>query len=41
MAIIEDPRVIEKILKHLRLWDPCPLLSPAPPSADLDWPVNS
>jgi hypothetical protein len=37
MALIEDPPVIEKILKHLHLWDPRP---PGldPPAGDLGWP---
>jgi hypothetical protein len=39
MALIEDPPIIEKILRHLRLWDPRPP-GPAPPSEDLDWPDN-
>ena len=40
MMLIEDPPIIEKILKHLYLRDPRP---PGPdPSADgLGWPENS
>lgn len=34
MALIEDPPIIEQILKHLQLWNP------RPPSEDLDWPDN-
>jgi hypothetical protein len=40
MALLEDPPVIEKILKHLHLWDPRPP-SQAPPTEDVDWPENS
>lgn len=40
MALIEDPPVIEKILKHLHLWDPRPP-GPDPPDDDLGWPDNS
>ena len=40
MALIEDEPVIEKILKHLHLWDPCTQIQ-APPTADIDWPSNS
>ncbi len=40
MALIEDEPVIEKILKHLHLWDPC-TQSQAPPTEDIDWPSNS
>jgi hypothetical protein len=39
MALIEDEPVIEKILKHLHLWDPC-TQSQAPPTEDIDWPSN-
>ena len=38
MALIEDPPDIEKILKHLHLWNPCPP-SQAPPMEDLGWPI--
>ena len=40
MALIEDPLVIEKILKHLHRWDP---FQPgqAPPTEGLGWPDNS
>ena len=40
MALIEDEPVIENILKHLHLWDPC-TQSQAPPTEDIDWPSNS
>ena len=40
MALIEDPPIIEKILKHLHLWDPRPP-GHAPPADDLGWPGNS
>jgi len=40
MARIEDPPVIEQILKHLRLWDPRPP-GHAPPTDDLGWPDHS
>ena len=40
MALIEDPPVIEKILKHLHLWDYRPP-SQVPPADDLGWPENS
>jgi hypothetical protein len=40
MTLIEDPPIIEKILKHLRLWDPHPY-GPDPPNDDLDWPETS
>lgn len=40
MALIEDPPVIEKLLKHLHLWDPRPP-GPAPPAVDLGWPRHS
>ena len=40
MALIEDPPVIEKILKHLHLWDPRPS-GPDPPDDDLGWPETS
>jgi len=40
MALIEDEPVIEKILKHLHLWNPSPP-SQAPPTEDIDWPSNS
>jgi len=36
--MIEEPSVIERILRHLRLWDPG-LPSQAPPD-DADWRVN-
>jgi len=36
--VIEEPVVIEHILRHLRLWDPRPP-SQGPPEDD-DWPVN-
>jgi len=38
LSVIEEPPVIERILRHLGLWDPCPP-SQAPPEDD-DWPVN-
>jgi len=38
LAVIEEPEVIEHILRHLRLWDPRPP-SQAPPEDD-DWPIN-
>ena len=40
LALIEDELVIEKILKHLHLWDPC-TQSQALPAEDIDWPSNS
>ena len=40
MALIEDSPVLEKILKHLNRWDPCPP-SQAPPTEDGDWPHHS
>jgi hypothetical protein len=40
MTLIEDPPVIERILRHLRLWDPRPP-GPGPPAEDLGWPDNS
>jgi hypothetical protein len=48
MARIEDPPIIEKILKHLHLWDPRPP-GPDPPTDDpgsspgqaLGWPETS
>ena len=40
MALIENPPVIEKILKHLHHWDPRPP-GQAPPTEDLEWPDNS
>jgi hypothetical protein len=40
MALIEDPPVIEKSLKHLHLWDPRPP-GQAPPTEDLGWPDHS
>ena len=40
MALIEDPPVIEKILRHLHLWDPR-LPGPDPPNDDLGWPATS
>ncbi len=40
MALIEDEPVIEKILRHLYLWNPRPP-SQAPPTEDIDWPSNS
>ncbi len=41
MAIIEEDEVIEKILKHLKLWDPRPPSQAPPPEEVEDWPVNS
>jgi len=38
LAEIEAPLVIERILRHLGLWDPRPP-SQNPPEED-DWPVN-
>jgi hypothetical protein len=38
LAVIEAPIVIERILRHLGLWDPRPP-SQGPPE-DGDWPVN-
>jgi hypothetical protein len=38
LSVIEEPVVIERILRHLGLWDPRPS-SQAPPEDD-DWPVN-
>jgi hypothetical protein len=38
LAVIEAPLVIERILRHLGLWDPRPP-SQGPPEDD-DWPVN-
>jgi hypothetical protein len=38
LAVIEAPLVIERILRHLGLWDPRPP-SQGPPDDD-DWPVN-
>jgi hypothetical protein len=40
MARIEDPPVIEKILRHLRLREPHPP-GQTPPTEDRDWPDNS
>ena len=40
MALIEDPPVIEKILKHLHRWDPLPP-GHTPPADDRGWPENS
>jgi hypothetical protein len=39
LAVIEEGPVIEKILRHIKAWDPRPPLR-APPSDD-DWPENS
>ena len=38
LSVIDDPLVIERILRHLGLWDPRPP-GQAPPESD-DWPVN-
>jgi hypothetical protein len=38
LAVIEEPEVIEHILRHLGFWDPRPP-SQAPPE-DGDWPVS-
>jgi len=38
LSVIEEPLVIEHILRHRRLWDPRPP-SQATPDDD-DWPVN-
>jgi len=38
VSLIEEPVVIERILRHLRLWDPRPP-SQAPPEND-NCPVN-
>ncbi len=38
LSVIEEPLVIERILRHLGLWAPRPP-SQAPPGND-DWPVN-
>ncbi len=40
MALIEDEPVIEKILRHLYLWEPRPS-SQAPSTEDIDWSSNS
>ena len=40
MALFEDEAIIEKILKHLHLWDPRPP-SQGPPLEDIDWPNGS
>lgn len=40
MTLIEDPPIIEKILKHLHLWEPRPP-GPSPPAQETDWPVGS
>ena len=37
LAVIEEDLVIEKILRHIKAWDPRPPLR-APPN---DWPENS
>ncbi|MCP4042876.1 MAG: hypothetical protein GY731_13120 [Gammaproteobacteria bacterium] len=41
MAIIEEDEVIEKILRHLKLWDPRPPSQAPPLEEGEDWPVNS
>ncbi|MFQ5659445.1 MAG: hypothetical protein ACE5GZ_03405 [Gammaproteobacteria bacterium] len=49
MALIEDPPVVERLWKHLRLRDPRPTghaclhatHRQAPPTEDLGWPENS
>ncbi len=41
MAIIEEDEVIEKILRHLHLWDPRPSSQASPPEEEGDWPANS
>jgi len=38
LSVIEEPPVIDRILRHLRLWYPRPP-GQAPPE-DEDWPVN-
>ena len=38
LSVIEEPLVIEHILRHLRLWDPRPP-GQAPPDDD-GWPIN-
>ena len=38
LSVIEEPLVIERILRHLGLWDPRPP-GQGPPDDD-DWPVN-
>jgi len=39
IALIHDPGVIQRILKHLGLWDPEPGARGPPPDADApDWP---
>jgi len=38
LSVIEEPPVVERILRHLGLWDPRPP-SQGPPEDD-DWPVN-
>ncbi len=41
MAIIEEDEVIEKILRHLKHWDPRPPSQAPPLEEGEDWPVNS
>ncbi len=42
MAMIEDNGGIEKILAHLKLWDPRPpSQTPPPDDEEDDWPGNS
>jgi hypothetical protein len=38
LAVIEAPLVIERILRHLGLWDPRPPSHGSPEEGD--WPVN-
>ena len=40
IALIDDPRVIRRILEHLGLWAP-ETSAPGPPAAAYDWPVNA
>ena len=39
IALIDDPRVIRRILEHLGLWAP-ETSAPGPPAGACDWPVN-
>ncbi len=41
MAINEEDKVIVKILRHLKLWDPRPPSQAPPPEEEGDCPVNS
>jgi hypothetical protein len=48
IAVIDDPPVVEKILRHLKLWcgpayfaPACPPPSVDPPDPDPDFPIDS